>query len=274
MSAARLPCSTAIPITCRAPNSADGLSGARVAKVDRVEWRVIPDAATAAAALQNGEVDIWEQPALDLVPLLSQNRSVRVQRALNLSIQAFLRPNALYPPFDNPKARLALAYIVDQADVMAAGYGDEKFWRRCNAYYVCGGPHGTEAGTEDLKPDLAKARALLAEAGYHGEMLVFSSTHEIAWVGHMTEVVVDELKQAGMNVDVIWADWGTAARRQVNQNPPSAGGWNLFVGASGVDDAPSVDQYRHQHELRPQEFRRVALRRTRGGAAPGVSRCR
>jgi peptide/nickel transport system substrate-binding protein len=63
---------------------ADGLSGGRVVKVDRVEWRVIPDAATAAAALQNGEVDIWEQPAPDLVPLLSQSQTlgVRVERAL------------------------------------------------------------------------------------------------------------------------------------------------------------------------------------------------
>ena len=49
-----------------------------------------------------------------------------MERALNLSIQAFLRPNALYPPFDNPKARLALAYIVDQADIMAAGYRRRK----------------------------------------------------------------------------------------------------------------------------------------------------
>jgi len=121
---------------------------------------------------------------------------------------------------------------------MTAGYGDEKYWRRCNSYYVCGGPYGTEAGTEDLRPDLAKARALLAEAGYHGETLVFSATREIAWVGHMTEVVVDELKQAGMNVDVIWADWGTAARRQTNQSPPTAGGWNLYVAATSAVHHP------------------------------------
>ena len=113
---------------------ADGLSGGRQAKVDRVEWRVIPDAATAAAALQNGEVDIWEQPALDLVPLLSQKPGVRLQRLTELSNQTMLRPNSLYPPFNNPKARLALAYIVNQGDVMAAGFGDEHFWRRCNAY--------------------------------------------------------------------------------------------------------------------------------------------
>ena len=213
---------------------ADGLSGGRLAKVDRVEWRVIPDPATAAAALQNGEVDIWEQPALDLVPLLSRQSGVRLQRLTELSNQTMLRPNALYPPFDNSKARLALAYIVNQADVMAAGFGDPKFWRTCNAYYICGGPYGTEVGAEDFKPDIAKAKALLAEAGYHGEKLVFPSTHEIAWIGHMAEVVADELKQAGVNVDIIWADWGTTASRQINQAPPAQGGWNMFVtGASG-----------------------------------------
>jgi peptide/nickel transport system substrate-binding protein len=214
---------------------ADGLAGGRLAKAERVEWRVIPDAATAAAALQNGEVDIWEQPSLDLVPMLAKRSGVRIQRLSELSNQTMLRPNSLYPPFDNPKARLALAYIINQADVMAAAFGDQQFWRRCNAYYICGGPYGTEVGTEDFKPDLAKAKALLAEAGYHGEKLVFPSTHEIAWIGQMAEVVADEMKQAGMNVDIVWADWGTTTGHLANQGPPSAGGWNLFVtGASGA----------------------------------------
>jgi peptide/nickel transport system substrate-binding protein len=41
---------------------ADGLAGGRVVKVDRVEWQVIPDPATVAAALQHGEIDFWERP--------------------------------------------------------------------------------------------------------------------------------------------------------------------------------------------------------------------
>jgi len=44
--------------------------------VDRVEWVVIPDPATAAAALQNGEVDWWESPITDLVPSLRKNRNI------------------------------------------------------------------------------------------------------------------------------------------------------------------------------------------------------
>ena len=41
----------------------DGLAGGRVVKVDRVEWQIMPDPGTAAAALQAGEIDIWEQPS-------------------------------------------------------------------------------------------------------------------------------------------------------------------------------------------------------------------
>ncbi|MFI4982902.1 MAG: ABC transporter substrate-binding protein, partial [Nevskiales bacterium] len=213
---------------------ADGLAGGRLAKMDRVEWKVVPDAATAAAALQAGEVDIWEQPALDLVPLLSKNPGVKLQRLTELSNQEMLRPNALYPPFNNPKARLALAYVIDQGDIMAAGFGDPKFWRRCNAYFICGGPYGTEVGTEDFKPDYAKAKALLAEAGYKGEKLLFASTHEIAWIGQMAEVAADEMNKAGMNVEIIWGDWGTTGARVNNKAAPDKGGWNLFLtGASG-----------------------------------------
>ena len=212
----------------------DGLAGGRRVKVDRVEWRVIPDASTAAAALQAGEIDLWEQPALELLPVIKRNDQVRVRKLTDMSTQTMLRPNSLYPPFNDPRARLALAYIVNQADIMAAGFGDRENWRECRSYYICGGPYGTQAGTEGLKPDIAKAKALLAEAGYKGETLVFPSTHEIAWIGQMAEVVADEMKQAGMNVEIAWGDWGTTAGRQSNRSTPDQGGWNLFAtGASG-----------------------------------------
>ena len=212
----------------------DGLTGARLAKVDRVEWRVIPDASTAAAALQAGEVDIWEQPALDLLPVLARNPAIKLEKLTELSNTTMLRPNSLHPPFNNPKARLALAYIVNQRDVMAAGFGDEKYWQTCNSFYVCGGPNGSLAGAETLGPDLAKARALLAEAGYNGEKLTFTATTEIAWIGRMAEVIADNMRKAGMNIDLVIADWGTTAARQSNRNLPAQGGWNLFAtGASG-----------------------------------------
>jgi peptide/nickel transport system substrate-binding protein len=39
---------------------ADWLSGGKRMHFDRIEWQIVPDSATASAALQNGEVDWWE----------------------------------------------------------------------------------------------------------------------------------------------------------------------------------------------------------------------
>jgi peptide/nickel transport system substrate-binding protein len=215
---------------------ADGLAGGRVVKVDRVEWRNIPDASTVAAALQSGEIDIWEQVAGDLVPVVSRQRGTVVDRLNALGTQGMLRPNSLFPPFNDPRARLALAYIVDQAETMAAGFGDQRWWRRCEAFFVCGTGYASEAGSAPYaQPNLERARSLLAEAGYRGERLVFITTNDIPWIGRMAEVAAAGMRQAGMTIDLQYNDWGTVITRQPRRDPPDQGGWNLFVtGASGA----------------------------------------
>ncbi len=46
--------------------------------------RVIPDPSTAVAASQAGEVDVIEQPALDLLPLVRRTPNIRVQALTGL----------------------------------------------------------------------------------------------------------------------------------------------------------------------------------------------
>jgi len=53
-------------------------AGGKVVKVDRVEWRYIPDSATAAAAINSGEVDWWQQLPPDLIPVLAKNKDVKI----------------------------------------------------------------------------------------------------------------------------------------------------------------------------------------------------
>ncbi|WP_174301997.1 ABC transporter substrate-binding protein [Caulobacter sp. S45] len=213
----------------------DGLAGGRVVKVDRVEFLVQPDPATAASALQAGEVDLLERPSFDLFPLLRRNPAIKLQTLTELASQAVLRPNSLYPPFNDPRARLALSYIVDQEDEMDGGYGDPAFYRKCNSFFVCGSPNGTEAGAEDFGPNLARAKQLLAEAGYKGEPLRMPATRDIAYMGPMAEVTADAMRKVGLNVQLEWSDWGTVVSRTANQAAPDAGGWNIYVsGEPGV----------------------------------------
>ena len=53
-------------------------SGGKIAHFDRVEWHIIPDPATASAALQSGEIDWWELVLADLIPMLKQDKGVHI----------------------------------------------------------------------------------------------------------------------------------------------------------------------------------------------------
>ncbi len=76
-------------------------TGLRVAYFDRVEWHTIPNGATAAAAPRTGEVDCWEQPNVDLVPLRSQwfaADGLAAQQAVAAQLQARALQVGVYLP--------------------------------------------------------------------------------------------------------------------------------------------------------------------------------
>jgi peptide/nickel transport system substrate-binding protein len=97
----------------RSGGATDFLSGPKIAYLDRVEWRTIPDAATAAAALQVGEVDWWEQPLPDLLPLLRRDAKLLVEVQDDSGFLGLLRLNHPQPPFNNPAIRRALFPGID-----------------------------------------------------------------------------------------------------------------------------------------------------------------
>jgi len=55
---------------------------------------------TTAAALQNGEIDWWEQFLPDVAPVLRKDRDVVVDIIDPLGVVGWLAMNHLYPPFD------------------------------------------------------------------------------------------------------------------------------------------------------------------------------
>ena len=72
------------------------LSGGKKIYIDRLEWIIMPDAATASAAIQNGEIDWWEIVPTDLAPapeeeqehLRRRRRSARQYRLVPLQLPA------------------------------------------------------------------------------------------------------------------------------------------------------------------------------------------
>src|SRR5437764_1488694 len=150
-------------------------SGGKVAKIDRVEWLYIPDTATAAAALNAGEADWYEQPSADILPVFAANKDVAVATVDPLGNMGVLRFNHTLPPFDNLKMREAVLNLVDQKDYMRAIAGDEhppaRQWRQ-GLVRMAEGPQARRADrrlVQGLRPrDAEEARRRGPDRGLQG----------------------------------------------------------------------------------------------------------
>jgi peptide/nickel transport system substrate-binding protein len=220
-------------------------AGGKVAKVDRVEWLYIPDTTTAAAALNAGEADWYEQPPADLVPVFAANKDIVVATVDPLGNHGILRFNHIQPPFNNVKLREAVLNLVDQKDYMGAAAGDPKYWRTCPALFGCGTPFETNAGADALLngPNPAKAKALIQESGYKGEKIVLLSATDQPIVHGQALVTLDALRKAGLNVELQASDWGTLITRRTSKEPVEKNGWSIFHTWTSAPDffSPAVN---------------------------------
>ena len=204
-------------------------AGPKVAHFERVEW-VTLDPFSASAALRRGEIDWWENPPRDLVDQVSSDPNITV-------VSHFATANGImtliqrFPPFDNPAIRRALLGAVDQAKAMSAIAGsDRNNWRDDVGLFGTGSPLATDAGIEILRSprDYAAVKRALAEAGYKGEKIVAMAPTDVSELGNLTRTGAEQLRRAGMNVDLQEQEFASIVRRRNNQGSPDKGGYNMF----------------------------------------------
>jgi peptide/nickel transport system substrate-binding protein len=209
----------------------DFTSGPKIVHFERVEWHVLPDAATAAAAMQAGEMDWWENPSFDLLPLLRTKADLVISLQDPLGSIGTMRFNQLQPPFDNVLLRRAILHATRQADFMMAAAGDNRdAWRDGVGFFCPGTPMANDAGLSVMqgKLDLAAVRQEVAAAGYKGERVVIPVPSDFPILKAIGEVGADLMRQAGLNVDEQSMDWGTMLQRLAKPGPVEDGGWSVF----------------------------------------------
>ena len=208
----------------------DWTAGPKRAHFDRIVWNVIPDGATAAAAMQRGEADWWEQPLFDLLPTLERDPKLMTPVIDVTGNIGLMRFNTLHPPFDNPAIRRAVLPALDQADFMTAVAGDPKHWKQNIGFFAPGTPMANDAGMAALTAprDLARARRELKAAGYDGTPVVVLTPSDYPRIDALGKVGADLLKQMGMTVDLQEIDWGSVIQRRASKAPPGKGGWSVF----------------------------------------------
>jgi peptide/nickel transport system substrate-binding protein len=207
----------------------DWTTGGKVAHFERIEWKIIPDAATASAALQSGEVDWYEQVQADLVPLLRRNSEIAFASSNPQGYIAGLRFNHLHPPFDDVRLRRAVLTAVNQEDYMGAVTGnDPSAWRICKSQFPCGTTYGSEVTMPVQQGDLAAARAMIKEAGYNGAKAVVINPTDFATIGPLGDITYDMLKKIGINAELQATDWGSVVQRRSSKESVEKGGWSIF----------------------------------------------
>jgi peptide/nickel transport system substrate-binding protein len=204
-------------------------TGAKRAYFPRIVWQIIPDAATAGAALQNHEIEWWEQPLADLLPQLATNKDIELQVDQPWGRISWLILNHVQPPFNDARIRRAVMMAVRQDDTMRATFGDDKsLWRICHDVFPFGTPYYSGQDADTMKGDTTLAAKMLKDAGYAGQKVVVMNPTDFAAIHPLGLVAADMLKQIGMNVDLQETDWGTVVQRRASTEPVEKGGWSAF----------------------------------------------
>jgi peptide/nickel transport system substrate-binding protein len=216
----------------RADGTPDWTAGPKRVQFDRVHWTVIPDGATAAAAMQTNEADWWEQPVFDLLPVLKRAPDLAISVVEVTGNIGILRFNQLFPPFDNPAIRRALLMALNQRDYMDAVVGDNTDAAHTGiGVFAPGTPMASDAGLSAItgpRDPAAAARAIKA-AGYAGETVVIMTPSDYQRIDALCNVAADMMRRCGLTVELQATDWGSVIQRRASKAPLDKGGWSAFV---------------------------------------------
>ncbi len=142
----------------------DKWMGGPLPKVKRIVWRMVPSAGNRRALLERGDADIsYDLPNKDFVELKDAGKLNIVSTPYSNGIQ-YIGMNVTKPPFDNLKVRQAVAYAIPYQKIMDAalfGLAKPMFGAAAGTPTEVAWPQAHKFNT-----DIAKAKQLMAEAGY------------------------------------------------------------------------------------------------------------
>lgn len=169
-------------------------------KIAKLKVKTVPEANALQNDLLSGAVDIAPNPTIlspDAVNAIDKSGSLKVERFNGSNIQ-YIGFNTQVSPFNNVKVRQAIAYGINREKIINELLsGQAKI-----AYSIL--PEESWAYTTGTKYpyDPVKAKQLLQEAGYKGELIKFKYSAGNQAVNQYAQVIQESLKEIGLNVQL------------------------------------------------------------------------
>ncbi len=180
------------------------------AKLERVEFKVIPDATTRALELRKHSADVAiNSLTADTVLALRQDPGLEVMQAPG-TIYAYMALNLRDPVLKDNRVRQAMAHAIDVRPIIQYLFRGEAQ----PAYSILPPEHWAYDGDVERYPyDPAKARQLLDDAGYRAKdgvrfrITMKSSTDETTRL--MAAVLQQQLREVGIVLDIRTFEFAT-----------------------------------------------------------------
>ncbi len=187
--------------------------------IDTLIVKTVPEPQTRLAGLKTGEIHIAEPP-FDDIPAIEEEGELDIIVAENTGQNVFWEFTISRPPFDDLRARQAVAYATDPQAAIDIIYGGLSQREWCP---IARGVFGTDQDFckqygYEYDPD--KAIALLGELGYGPDNPL--ETTMFVWTGgnrhKLAEIFQSQLAQVGIDVSIEIMDIGTMNARVKEQN--------------------------------------------------------
>ena len=191
--------------------------------LDEIYFRIIPDGASRALALESGEVDLTSSNDLEFIDIKRLSALPDIVTETRgwefFAPHGFMEINNRVKPLDDKRFRQAMMYAIDRDFIK------DKIWYGFGK--VATGPIGSRTKFYDgnvplYKPDLAKSRALLDEMGLkpdsdgiRARVQLLQLPYGDTWV-RTAEFIKQSLQRVGVRVDMETADTGGWLQREGN----------------------------------------------------------
>jgi peptide/nickel transport system substrate-binding protein len=133
-------------------------------KLSRVVQREVPSAGNRRALLSRGDIDMtYDMPPKDFAEMSKEKGNIKVASVPAENSLFYLGMNVTKPPFNNPKVRQAIAYVLPYDRIMQSAF----YGRGVPMYGAKAPATGGEWPTPTTYvTDVAKAKDLMKEAGF------------------------------------------------------------------------------------------------------------
>jgi peptide/nickel transport system substrate-binding protein len=192
-----------------------GLAGKKVAYLDRIVFKNIPESEVRLAGLKTGEFDGAHPLPQEYLKELEKTPKVRpaivkfdMKPTLFFSLEGIMK---------DVRMRKAIRAALDMEEIMFAATGNDKFyelnpdqlWFRWQALW-----------SDTLRPvynqkNVALAKKLAKEAGYKGEPIRFLASSTQFHHRRPAIQITEQLVAAGFNIALDLRDWPTVAKTQM-----------------------------------------------------------